>query len=41
MVLSKELHAPTEVQMGEASLLPYASIHPSAWKEYSPKLAGT
>ncbi len=32
LMVSKELHAPSEVQMGEASVLPYASMHPSAWK---------
>jgi hypothetical protein len=28
----KELHAPSEVLLCEASVLPYAFIHPSAWR---------
>ena len=38
-MVSKELHAPSEVLMCEDSVLPYASIHRSAWKDNSPKFA--
>ncbi len=37
MMVSKEPRAPSEVLMCEASIHPYASIHPSAWKDNSPK----
>ena len=38
-MVSKELPAPSEVLMCEASVLPYASIQRSAWKGYSAKFA--
>ena len=39
-MVSKELHAPSEVLMCEASVLPYASIYRSAWRNCLEKRAG-
>jgi hypothetical protein len=40
-MVSKELHVPSQVLMCEASILPYASIHRSAWNRYSAKFVLT
>jgi hypothetical protein len=38
-MVNKETQAPSEVQKCEASILPYASIHPTAWNINSANFA--